>query len=130
MHDKPGAAQSGSRGCDAQITPTLMPFRESGLRRQHVVANPNPREDKGWTYGARSSIGQSERAFVVGGASVVTPSTAGSLTETFREFDGSRQRSLLRARRLGHWLTSWSGCAKACSTWPLSFERLPLAKAC
>jgi len=51
--------------------------------------NLNLREDKGWTYGARSGIRHSERPDLwVMRSSVVTPATADAITETFRELDG------------------------------------------
>jgi len=51
--------------------------------------NLNLREDKGWTYGARSSIAHSERPDLwTIQTSVVTPATAGSLTEALRELQG------------------------------------------
>lgn len=95
LHDVPGAAQSVVRMgafVMAQTDPDADAFflanRAFGGQFMSRL-NLNLREDKGWTYGARSSIGQSERADLwSAGASVVTPSTAGSLTETFREFDG------------------------------------------
>jgi len=51
--------------------------------------NLNLREDKGWTYGARSGLEHSLRPdlWKMSG-SIVTPHTVGAITETFREIEG------------------------------------------
>jgi zinc protease len=51
--------------------------------------NLNLREDKGWTYGARSGLGHSMRPDVWKmSSSVVTPSSVDAIAETFREIEG------------------------------------------
>ena len=88
--------------------------------------NLNLREDKGWTYGARSSLQHSERPDSWRmKASIVTPSTVPALEETLRELDGLTRGG-----------TATSGAAYGALdaaeldrvrdgllyTWPLSFE--------
>ncbi len=95
LHDVPGAAQSviqmGSFVMDRQDPATDAFFLANRAFGGQFMSrlNLNLREDKGWTYGARSQISHSERADLwSAGSSVVTPSTAPALAEAFRELGG------------------------------------------
>jgi zinc protease len=95
LHDIEGAAQSIIRmgtfvmgQQDPSAASFLLANRAFGGQFMSRL-NLNLREDKGWTYGARSSIGHSERPGMwVLQTSVVTPTTASSIEEAFRELDG------------------------------------------
>jgi zinc protease len=95
LHDIPGAAQSVVRmgsfvmdRNDPAADAFFLANRAFGGQFMSRL-NLNLREDKGWTYGARSQISQSERPDLwSASSSVVTPSTAPAITEAFREFDG------------------------------------------
>ncbi len=91
--DKPGAAQSeiriGKRSLPYDATGeyfrgTLMNYSLGGAFNSRI--NLNLREDKGYSYGARSFFsGQETRGFYRAGAGVRTDSTAASVTEFVKE---------------------------------------------
>ena len=92
--DKPGAIQSVIRV--GQVAPTGLDPRNFDLGVLNGVLgggftarlNMNLREDKGWTYGASSGVGEARgpQVFVVA-TSVQTDRTAESLTEIARELN-------------------------------------------
>ncbi len=95
LHDLPGAAQSvvkvGAFVMDRQDPSADAFFLANRAYGGQFMSrlNLNLREDKGWTYGARSGIGHSERPDLwSAGGSIVTPATADAIAETFRELDG------------------------------------------
>ena len=91
--DKPGAAQSviriGKRSLPFDATGEhfragLMNYSLGGAFNSRI--NLNLREDKGYTYGARSFFnGQEDRGFYRAGAGVRSDSTAASITEFVKE---------------------------------------------
>ncbi|HCH64330.1 MAG TPA: hypothetical protein DFR83_16110, partial [Deltaproteobacteria bacterium] len=132
LHDVPGAAQSVVRvgtfvmdKKDPAADAFFLANRAFGGQFMSRL-NLNLREDKGWTYGARSSVSQSERASLwTAGASVVTPSTAGALAETFRELDGMTEGGTSTAgEAFGPLGTEELDTVRngLLYTWPLSFE--------
>lgn len=94
--DKPGAAQSeiriGKRALPYDSTGEyykagLMNFTLGGAFNSRI--NLNLREDKGYSYGARSFFsGNENRGFFRASAGVRTDSTAASITEFMKEIDG------------------------------------------
>ena len=95
LHDIDGAAQSvvrmGAFVMDRQAPDAAALFLANRAYGGQFMSrvNLNLREDKGWTYGARSGIRHSERPDLwVMSTSVVTPSTGPAIYEAFRELDG------------------------------------------
>ena len=100
--DKPGAAQSeiriGNRSLpfDAtgeQFRMGLMNYPLGGAFNSRI--NLNLREDKGYTYGARSFFsGQEERGFYRASAGVRTDSTAASIVEFVKEISAYQKNGI------------------------------------
>ena len=97
LHDRPGSAQSvisagrfGGGPTDADYTELLVGNMAFGGMFAARL-NLNLREDKGYTYGARSGLSSATLAPIVwsAGASVRTDVTAESLTEILKELDES-----------------------------------------
>jgi len=94
--DKPDAAQSeiriGKRALPYDATgefyrASLMNYPLGGAFNSRI--NLNLREDKGFTYGARSFFdGENTRGYYRAGAGVKTDSTAASITEFLKEIQG------------------------------------------
>ncbi len=132
LHDMPGTPQSivkmGAFVMDRtapDATAFVLANRAYGGQFMSRL-NLNLREDKGWTYGARSGIDHSLRPGVWSmDAGIKTSATAAAVQETFRELDGLLQGGV-----------SASGVAFGAMdadelnlvrdgliyTWPLSFE--------
>ena len=95
LHHIPGAAQSViNMGVfvmerdDATAPDFMLANRAFGGQFMSRL-NLNLREDKGWTYGARSGLSHSMRPDVWKmSSSVVTPSSVDAIAETFREIEG------------------------------------------
>ncbi|MCK6503091.1 insulinase family protein [Myxococcota bacterium] len=121
--DKPGAAQSvlrvgrfvGARTEADHWPMTLANMAVGGMFTARI--NMNLREDKGWTYGARSWI---EDSYLPGrwgvGANVVTPHTADAVSEILRELTQSRAGRPISQAELDNARGYLLG------TWPLRFE--------
>jgi zinc protease len=79
--------------------------------------NMNLREDKGWTYGARSSVSEN---YLPGlwraGGSIVTPHTADAVVEILAEVNGALGDKPVTASELE------AARGGLLGTWPLSFE--------
>jgi zinc protease len=99
--DKPGAPQSvvkvgqrvQSRTADDYTSAMLANVCYGGMFIARL--NMNLREDKGWTYGARSRLSHSHLDSVFSaGASVITDKTAESVSEILRELKDSQSTQL------------------------------------
>jgi zinc protease len=79
--------------------------------------NMNLREDKGWTYGARSSIrhGSLPGLWSASG-NIVTPHTAEAVSEIIKEITEARAERLITTDELN------AGRGGLLGTWPLEFE--------
>ncbi len=121
--DKPGAAQSVVRMGTFTLTQTDADYPAFVLANQAVGGffsariNMNLREDKGWTYGARSSIYTNylPSLFQVS-TGVITAHTAESVAELYKEVDAAREARPLTQPELD------AGRGYLLGTLPLRFE--------
>lgn len=121
--DKPGAPQSVVRGglfVGDELDADWAAFDLANLAvggQFTARINMNLREDKGWTYGARSSASHN---YLPGlwstGASIVTPHTADAVVEILAEVRGALGDMPVTADELE------AARGGLLGTWPLSFE--------
>ena len=121
--DKPGAPQSVVRGglfVGDELDEDHAAFDLANLAvggQFTARINMNLREDKGWTYGARSSTAHN---YLPGlwstGASIVTPHTADAVVEILAEVNGALGEKPVTADELE------AARGGLLGTWPLSFE--------
>jgi len=121
--DKPGAPQTVIRGgiqigdrTDEDWPALVLANRAIGGQFTARI-NLNLREDKGWTYGARSYISHNQLpGYWVVSTSVVTEHTAASMREILAEVKGAASDRPLTKAELDAARNGLLG------TWPLSFE--------
>lgn len=121
--DRPGAAQSVLRVGGYVSDPGEESWFPLLLANQAVGGqftarlNMNLREEKGWTYGARSSLGYDlAGGRLVASAGVRTDVTGPALSETLSELSGPASRRPLTAAELE------DGRSSVVLGWPLRFE--------
>jgi zinc protease len=123
FHDIPNAQQSvlrmghfvGERTDDKAPSILLANQAVGGMFTARV--NMNLREDKGWTYGARSYISHNYLPGVfMAYSSVVTPHTADSIREIITEFRNAKDSKPISQQELDN------GRGYFLGTWPLKYE--------
>jgi len=121
--DKPGAPQSVLR--IGQFVGERTDEQASSFQLANMVVggqfiariNMNLREDKGWTYGARSWVSYNHLpGLFAAGSSVVTPHTTDAIKEILAELDGPTGDAPLTEAELE------AGRGNLLGEWPLKFE--------
>lgn len=124
LADRPGSTQSMVRASqfvgprDAPEAAALELANEAWGGAFTARVNMNLREDKGWTYGARSGLSYSQLpgTFSVG-ASVVRDHTADAIAEVLKEIQAVKGERPLSAEELNNARGGMLG------GWPLNFEQ-------
>ncbi|MFT5683446.1 MAG: zinc protease, partial [Myxococcota bacterium] len=121
--DKPGAPQSVLRlgqfvGERTDDDATAFYLANMVVGGQFIARiNMNLREDKGWTYGARSWVGYNHLpGLFVASSSVVTPHTTDAISEILAELSGPTGDKPLTEAELE------AGRGNLLGEWPLKFE--------